>query len=103
MEQTAFDALVFDVGDDAAQAWEDLASMREIRSDLPAVLIADVTWAGLERRTEASTVATRCLFKPVDPGVLRDLVSAVLWNPMLESVSRVRGRRPVRRGWVTLD
>lgn len=98
------DLLVCDVGDDAAAA---LATLEEMRStsgyeDLPAVLIADAKWAGLEKKTEAMKQATRCLFKPIDPNSLIAVVDQVLWMPSLVSAHRRRGSSPNRPGWVSL-
>ena len=49
------DLLVCDVGDDAAAALATIEQMRSIAGyeQLPAVLIADSRWAGLEKKAEA--------------------------------------------------
>ena len=98
------DLVVWDVGDDAAQVVESLAKMRAIEKykDLPAVLIADSMWAGLEKKTEAMQVATRCLFKPIDPNSLIAVVHQVLYMPTLVRAHRRKGSTPSRPGWVTL-
>lgn len=98
------DLLVCDVGDDAAAALETLATMRSIDQyeEMPAVLIADSRWAGLEKKTEAMKAATRCLFKPIDPNSLIAVVDQVLWMPSLVNTHRRLGSSPSRPGWVTL-
>ena len=98
------DALVCDVGDDAAAALATLESMRatEGYEQLPALLIAEGRWAGLEYKTEAMSQATRCLFKPIDPNSLIAVVDQILWMPSLVAAHRRRGSSPSRPGWVTL-
>ncbi len=100
----AVDTLVCDVGDDAPAMLELLASIRQLppASDLPAVLIADQRWAGLQQKTETLAVATRCLFKPIDPHSLLAVVEQLLWMPQVVASHRRRGTRPGRPGWVTL-
>jgi DNA-binding NtrC family response regulator len=98
------DALVCDVGDDAAAALATLESMRatEGYEQLPALLIAEGRWAGLEKKTEAMRQATRCLFKPIDPNSFIAVVDQILWMPSLVAAHRRRGSSPSRPGWVTL-
>lgn len=98
------DLVVCDVGDDAPAALELLASIREQPQthDLPAVLIADQRWAGLQQKTEAMVATTRCLFKPIDPGALLAVVEPLLWMPQVIASHRRRGTRPGRPGWVSL-
>ncbi|QDT03119.1 Response regulator receiver domain protein [Rubripirellula lacrimiformis] len=98
------DLLVADVGQDAAATLETLHEMRSVEGyqDLPAVLIADSKWAGLEKKAEAMAQATRCLFKPIDPNSLIAVVDQTLWMPNLISAHRRRGSRPSRPGWVSL-
>ena len=98
------DLVVWDVGDDAQLAIETLTKMRATdgHEDLAAVLLADSKWAGLERKAEAMTATTRCLFKPIDPNVLITIVDQALWMPSLVQTHRRRGSRPSRPGWVTL-
>ncbi len=98
------DLLVCDVGDDAAAA---LATLEEMRStdgyqELPAVMIAESKWAGLEKKAEGMKQATRCLFKPIDPNSLIAVVDQILWMPSLVAAHRRRGSSPNRPGWVTL-
>ena len=98
------DLLVCDVGDDAAAA---LATLEEMRStdgyqELPAVMIAESKWAGLEKKAEGMKQATRCLFKPIDPNSLIAVVDQVLWMPSLVAAHRRKGSSPNRPGWVTL-
>jgi len=98
------DAVVCDVGSDASAALETIADMRSAAgySDLPAVLIAESRWAGLEKKAESMRAATRCLFKPIDPNSLLAVVDQILWLPTLVSSHRRRGTKPNRAGWVTL-
>lgn len=98
------DLLVCDVGDDAEQALATLDEMRATAGyqELPAVLIADAKWAGLEKKVEAMKAASRCLFKPIDPNALLAVVDQLLWMPTLVSAHRRRGSRPDRSGWITL-
>ncbi len=99
------DLFVCDVGDDASQALSTLATMRKVEGfeQLPAVMIAEASWAGLEKKCEAAPVAMRCLFKPIDPNSLIAVVDQLLWMPTLLSNHRRRGSRPQRPGWVSLD
>lgn len=98
------DLIVADVGDDAAEVLATLDQMRSVASYemLPAVLIAESRWAGLEKKAEAMKQATRCLFKPIDPNALIAVVDQVLWMPSLVDAHRRRGSSPGRTGWVTL-
>ena len=98
------DLLVCDVGDDAVTALEMLQQMRSIPGyeNLAAVLIAENRWAGLEKKTEALSQATRCLFKPIDPHALLAVVDQILWMPTLVETHRRRGSSPSRPGWVRL-
>ena len=98
------DLLVCDVGDDAAAALETIEQIRSLpdHEQLPAVMIADAKWAGLEKKAESSYQATRCLFKPIDPNALIAVVDQVLWMPALVSGHRRRGSKPSRPGWVSL-
>ena len=101
--QTTLDAVVIDVSDDAEAALELLEKLRQAteNAELPGILIASSEWAGLEKRCEA-ILAARCLFKPIDPNVLGDLVQQSLWMPQVASAHRRRGTRPLRPGWVQL-
>jgi CheY-like chemotaxis protein len=98
------DLIVADVGEDAAATLATIERMRSITpyEQLPAVLIADARWAGLENKIEAMKQATRCLFKPIDPNSLIAVVDQVLWMPQLVDAHRRRGSSPTRPGWVTL-
>jgi CheY-like chemotaxis protein len=98
------DLLVCDVGDDAPVVLETIEKMRAVPSyeQLPAVMIAESRWAGLEKKAEACFQPTRCLFKPIDPNALIAVVDQVLWMPSLVSSHRRRGSRPSRPGWVSL-
>ncbi len=98
------DVVVWDVGDDAAEAIAGLKQLRELpeHAPIPAILLAEARWAGLEKKTEAMSVATCCLFKPIDPNSLSGIVDGLLWMPQLETVHRRRGSRPSRAGWITL-
>lgn len=98
------DLVVWDVADDAQLTLDTLDQMRssEQHQDLAAVLLADAKWAGLEKKAEAMTTTTRCLFKPIDPNVLITIVDQALWMPSLVQTHRRRGSRPSRPGWITL-
>ncbi len=98
------DLLVCDVANDAAAALETLDEIRSTAGyeQMPAVLIADARWAGLEKKAEAMKPPTRCLFKPIDPNSLIAVVDQVLWMPSLVAAHRRRGSSPSRPGWVTL-
>ncbi|NNE01166.1 MAG: hypothetical protein HKN47_27955 [Pirellulaceae bacterium] len=98
------DLVVWDVADDAGLALETLDQMRSRDDcrDLPAVLIAESRWAGLEKKAEAMEQATRCLFKPIDPNSLIAVVHQVLYMPSLVRAHRRKGSKPSRPGWVTL-
>ena len=98
------DLVVWDVADDAAAAIENLDKMRKLPDyeQLPAILIAESRWSGLETKTEAMTTPTRCLFKPIDPNSLFAVVDHLLWMPTLISAHRRKGSTPNRNGWVTL-
>lgn len=98
------DIVVCDVGDNAPMMLELLAGLRAsiIEGELPAVLIADQRWVGLEKKTESLGGTTRCLFKPIDPGALLAVVEQLLWLPQVVGAHRRRGTRPGRPGWVSL-
>ena len=104
LEMGRQDLIVCDVSDDAAAALETISKAREVTGyeQLPAVMIAETKWAGLEKKAEASAQATRCLFKPIDPNALIAVVDQILWMPSLVDSHRRRGSRPSRPGWVTL-
>ena len=104
LEMGPQDLLVCDVGGDAAAALEVLEQMRSTAGyeALPAVMIAESKWAGLEKKTEGMKQATRCLFKPIDPNSLIAVVDQILWMPSLVAAHRRRGSSPNRPGWVTL-
>ncbi|WP_144059491.1 hypothetical protein [Rhodopirellula sallentina] len=94
--------IVWDVGNDPMKVLAMLVTIRETYPDLPAVLLAEPKWAGLEKKTEQLSAATRCLFKPIDPSALVSVCEPLLWMPALQSAHRQRGSRPSRPGWVTL-
>lgn len=96
------DLLIWDVGDDPAGALKTLQWIRETLPELPAVLLAESRWAGLEKKTELLPTPTRCLFKPIDTLSLIDVAEPLLWMPALQTAHRRRGSRPSRPGWVTL-
>ncbi|TWT97509.1 hypothetical protein Pla100_26630 [Neorhodopirellula pilleata] len=96
------DLIVWDVGDDAPGVLDALAQIRQTHPDLPAILLAEYQWAGLEKKTESLSASTRCLFKPIDPSALLAVAEQLLWMPALQSIHRNRGSRPSRPGWVTL-
>ena len=101
--QDMLDAVVIDVADDAEAALQLVTRLRSVSGspELPVLLIADSCWAGLQQRCEAIPAA-RCLFKPIDPNALLDLVHHSLWMPPLMGNHRRRGTRPQRPGWVSL-
>ncbi|QDV63145.1 response regulator [Crateriforma conspicua] len=103
MDMGPQDLFVFDVGDDAAAVLDTLAVIRgrEEYEKVPAVLLAESQWAGLEKQIESLPV-TRCLFKPIDPPSLVAVVQQLLWMPGLVEAHRRRGSRPSRPGWVNL-
>jgi len=98
------DIVVCDVGDDAPAMLDLLADLRTKvgETELPAVLIADQRWVGLEKKIESLGGTTRCLFKPIDPGSLLAVVEQLLWMPQVVAAHRRRGTRPGRPGWVSL-
>ena len=98
------DLVVCDVANDAPAALEMLIALRSRndQADLPAILIADPKWAGLEKKTESLSAVTRCLFKPIDPGSLIAVAEQLLVVPALTASHRRRGTRPERPGWVSL-
>jgi len=104
LESAVQEVIVWEVADDATAALSCLADVRSAARyrDLPAVLIADARWAGLEKKTEALAAATRCLFKPIDPQALVAVVDQILWMPALLAGHRRRGTRPTRPGWIEL-
>ncbi len=102
-KMSKFDLVVCDVGQDAQAAMELLVGLRaaEDQADLPAILIAEAKWAGLEKKTELMAAPTRCLFKPVDVGVLLAVAHQLLMAG-ISPVGRVRGTRTGRPGWISL-
>ncbi len=97
------DLFVWDVASDAAEVLETLEKIRQTPGyeNVPAVLLAESRWAGLEKKVEALP-ATRCLFKPIDPPSLIAVAEPLLWMPGLVDAHRRRGSRPGRPGWVSL-
>ncbi len=98
-----FDLVVCDVANDAPGALEMLIGLRAIEGqvDLPAILLAEIQWAGLEKKTEMLAAPTRCLFKPIDVGVLL-AVAHQLMISQISPISRSRGSRSQRPGWISL-
>lgn len=130
VQSSVIELVVLDVGEDAEGALELAERLRGISSSgatsqdstsrdaastgpsakgaansrgvgLPILFLADVQWAGLEKRTE-SLKNVRCLYKPLDPRVLGDVVSQSLWVQALAAQHRQRGHRPAHPGWVQL-
>lgn len=101
-KSSGVDLIVWDVGDEVATVLQTLAEIRTRFPEVPAVLLADPRWAGLEKRAESLAAPTRCLFKPIDPASLVSVCEPLLWMPALQSIHRQRGSRPNRPGWVTL-
>jgi response regulator RpfG family c-di-GMP phosphodiesterase len=104
MSMGPIDLVVCDVANDAPAALEMLIALRshQDHADLPAILIADPKWAGLEKKTEMLPAVTRCLFKPIDPGAMLAVADQLLVMPHLVAAHRRRGTRPGRPGWVSL-
>ena len=104
LEMGTQDLVVWDVADDAPEALMGIEEMRTQKDyvDLPAILIAETQWAGLEKKAEAMEAPTRCLFKPIDPNSLLAVVHQVLYMPALVRTHRRKGTKPSRPGWVTL-
>lgn len=105
VDSTTIDLMVWDVGDDAMQAIEQIQDLREQYAkqlaDVPVILIADGCWAGLEQRLD-SVAPARCLFKPLDPNTLIDLVQQALWVPHIIRGHHMGGKKANRPGWVSL-
>jgi CheY-like chemotaxis protein len=101
--QTSLDAAIVDVSDDAEASLQLIADLRTAcdTPELPVILLAAADWAGLEKRCE-TLPSVRCLFKPIDPNALCDIVQQSLWLPQVTSAHRRRGIRPNRPGWVEL-
>lgn len=101
--QDTLDAVVLDVAEDAEAALQLVGRLQAAvgSPELPVLLIADSCWAGLQQRCETMP-AVRCLFKPIDPNTLLDLLQHSLWMPPLVAHHRRRGTRPSRPGWVSL-
>lgn len=104
MSMGPIDLVVCDVGNDAPAALETLVALRskEDNADLPAIMIADVKWAGLEKKTEKLSAVTRCLYQPIDSGALIAVAEQLLILPQIVASHRRRGTRPGRTGWVSL-
>ncbi|QEG42108.1 response regulator [Roseimaritima ulvae] len=102
-QQETLDLVVCDVGDDAPAALQLITDIRTMETcrDLPAVLIAESQWAGLEKKSQPLG-AVHCLFKPLDPSSLLAVVDQAMWMPHLVNTHRRRGSRPTRSGWVNL-
>ncbi len=103
-EPAAVDLLIWDVGDDADGVLEHLGTIRRsvAHRDLPAILLAEPCWSGLERRTEALSAATHCLFKPIDTRTLVSLVEQLTWMPAVIGSHRSATAAGRSRGWVSL-
>lgn len=102
------DLVVMDLGTSTDESLQTVEKLRAAssNSELPAIVIAEANWAGLEKQLERLE-RVRCLFKPVDPRVLGDLVQQFQWLPLLEAGVRTRGSRPQSKkslppGWVSL-
>ena len=104
LEMGTQDLVVWDVADDAGEVLMTIEEMRGQKGyeDLPAIMIAEARWAGLEKKAEAMEQPSRCLFKPIDPNSLIAVVHQVLYMPSLVRAHRRKGSKPSRPGWVTL-
>lgn len=102
---TAIDLIVWDVADDAAEAITEMQALRrehaEELADVPLIVLADSRWAGLETRLDMIAPA-RCLFKPIDPATLIDLVGQALWVPHVLRGHHLHRKEAERPGWITL-
>jgi CheY-like chemotaxis protein len=96
------DLLIWDVGDQVIDVLGAIEQIRESLPELPVILLAESKWAGLEKKTEAMSAPTRCLYKPIDPSALLAVAEPLLWMPALQTAHRQRGSRPSRPGWLTL-
>ncbi len=102
-KMSKFDLVVCDVGSDAQAALELLVGLRaaEDQADLPAILLADGNGRGWKRRPNCLAAPTRCLFKPIDVGVLLAVAHQLLMAG-ISPVGRPRGARSGRPGWISL-
>ena len=98
------DLLVWDVGEDADSVLDHLDVIRrsEAHRDLPAILIAEPRWSGLQLRTQSMATATYCVFKPIDTRTLISLVEQLTWMPAVASGHRRSAASRNSRGWVSL-
>ncbi|QDV70088.1 transcriptional regulatory protein ZraR [Rosistilla carotiformis] len=105
VEQRPIDMILWDVADDAAAAIDQIHALRELHpeplADVPVILIAESCWAGLETRLDPISPA-RCLFKPLDPNTLIDLIQQSLWVPHVIRGHHLNVKKPLQPGWVKL-
>ena len=104
LRNARMDLVLWDVADDAAGVLDSLAAMRKLADchQLPAILVAESRWAGLEGKVDSMAAPTRCLFKPIDPNSLFAVVENILCMPSLIAAHRRKGSTPSRPGWITL-
>lgn len=105
IESAPVDLVVWDVADDAADAMTQIEALRTSHgakiAEVPFILLADSCWAGLETRIDIISPA-RCLFKPLDPNTLIDLVQQALWVPHIIRGHHLGKKKANRPGWITL-
>jgi len=101
VKTTAIDLIVWDVGNDAAVAITEMQALRSGLADVPIIVLAESCWAGLETRLDL-IAPSRCLFKPLDPATLIDLVQQSLWVPHVLRGHHLTRQRTERPGWITL-
>ena len=105
VQDSSIDLIIWDVADDAAATLDAIRQMRagmtDQLSDVPFVLLADVQWSGLETRLDGISPA-RCLFKPLDPNALIDIVEQTLWVPHIVRGHHFPKSSTDQNGWVSL-
>ena len=105
IDMSPTDLVLWDVADDAAAALEAIKSLQSRRADdlsnVPFILLAESRWAGLETRLDQIAPA-RCLFKPLDPNALIDLVEQALWVPHIIRGHHLGQQKADQSGWVSL-
>ena len=106
IDQGVIDLILWDVTDDAAVSLAEIQSLRDKHSDKLAdvsfILLADNCWAGLETRLDPIGPA-RCLFKPLDPNTLIDLVQQALWVPHVIRGHHMGRKKSNHPGWIQLN
>lgn len=105
LDQSPIDLVLWDVADDAAAAIDEISALRQHHpaalADVPIIVLAESRWAGLETRLDQISPA-RCLFKPLDPNTLIDLIQQSLWVPHVVRGHHLNASKPHRPGWIQL-